>query len=381
MRPNNRIIAISLGFLVALAFIYYFSNIVVYVAIAWVLSLMLGPLVSFFTRNLRIGKFKLGVTFSAALTMIIFLAGLSLLLTLFIPLIVTQANNLAGVDYKSIATALQEPLSHMNQWLINRGLVEQAPNVEEQLKNMLQVSDWFQPGKIGTFFSAILSTAGNVLAGFFSIVFITFFLLRDETMLPDFLAAILPKEYEEKVRHSFSESDRMLTRYFNGLVLQVSVLTVIMWILLSILGIDNALLIAFFGAMMNLVPYVGPIIGGIFGVFITISSHLDLDFYTQMVPMIIKVLAAFIGMQMLDNYFLQPYISSKSVRAHPLEIFIVILMGAKLNGIVGMVLAIPVYTVLRVIARTFWSEFRIVQTLTESLEEEEEEEEEDGHPR
>ena len=111
MRPNNRIIAISLGFLVALAFIYYFSNIVVYVAIAWVLSLMLGPLVSFFTRNLRIGKFKLGVTFSAALTMIIFLAGLSLLLTLFIPLIVTQANNLAGVDYKSIATALQEPLS------------------------------------------------------------------------------------------------------------------------------------------------------------------------------------------------------------------------------------------------------------------------------
>ncbi|MBK6620351.1 MAG: AI-2E family transporter [Saprospirales bacterium] len=381
MRPNNRIIAFSLGFLVALAFIYYFSNIVVYVAIAWVLSLMLGPLVSFFTRNLRIGKFKLGVTFSAALTMIIFLAGLSLLLTLFIPLIVTQANNLAGVDYKSIATALQEPLSHMNQWLINRGLVEQAPNVEEQLKNMLQVSDWFQPGKIGTFFSAILSTAGNVLAGFFSIVFITFFLLRDETMLPDFLAAILPKEYEEKVRHSFSESDRMLTRYFNGLVLQVSVLTVIMWILLSILGIDNALLIAFFGAMMNLVPYVGPIIGGIFGVFITISSHLDLDFYTQMVPMIIKVLASFVGMQMLDNYFLQPYISSKSVRAHPLEIFIVILMGAKLNGIVGMVLAIPVYTVLRVIARTFWSEFRIVQTLTESLEEEEEEEEEDGHPR
>jgi predicted PurR-regulated permease PerM len=380
MRPNNRIIAISLGFLVALAFIYYFSNIVVYVAIAWVLSLMLGPLVSFFTRNLRIGKFKLGVTFSAALTMIIFLAGLSLLLTLFIPLIVTQANNLAGVDYKSIATALQEPLSHMNQWLINRGLVEQAPNVEEQLKNMLQVSDWFQPGKIGTFFSAILSTAGNVLAGFFSIVFITFFLLRDETMLPDFLAAILPKEYEEKVRHSFSESDRMLTRYFNGLVLQVSVLTVIMWILLSILGIDNALLIAFFGAMMNLVPYVGPIIGGIFGVFITISSHLDLDFYTQMVPMIIKVLASFVGMQMLDNYFLQPYISSKSVRAHPLEIFIVILMGAKLNGIVGMVLAIPVYTVLRVIARTFWSEFRIVQTLTESLEEEEEDKE-DGHPR
>lgn len=372
MRLNNRVIAIIIGSLAALAFVYFFSNIVVYVAIAWVLSLMLEPMVRFFHRKLRIGKFQAGITFSAALAMLLFLAGVLLLLLLFIPLVITQANNLAGVDYKSIAAALQEPLSHLNQWLMSRGLVDQAPNMEDQLQNALKLSDWFQPGKIGNFFSVILSAAGNVMAGFFSVFFITFFFLRDETMLPDFLAAILPKEYEEKVRMAFRESDRMLTRYFNGLALQVSVLTIFLWILLSILGIENALLIAFFGALMNLIPYVGPIIGGVFGVFISISSHLEMEFYSQMLPMIGKVIGSFIVMQFLDNYFLQPYISSKSVKAHPLEIFIVILMGAKLNGIMGMVLAIPVYTVLRVIARTFWSEFRIVQTLTEGLQEEEE---------
>jgi len=373
MRLNNRIIAIIIGSLAALAFVYFFSNIVVYVAIAWVLSLMLEPLVNFFHQRLRIGKFRLGITFCSVLAMLLFLAGLLLLVVLFVPLVIQQANNLAGVDYKSIAGALQEPLTQFNQWLISRGLVANTPNIEDQLQNALKLSDWFQPGKVANFFSSILSAAGNVLAGFFSVVFIAFFFLRDQTMFPDFLAAILPGEYEEKVRRAVNDADRMLTRYFNGLVIQVSVLTVFMWILLSILGIQNALLIAFFGALVNLIPYIGPIIGGVFGVFISISSHLDMEFYSQMVPMIIKVIAAFIVMQMLDNYFLQPYISSKSVRAHPLEIFIVVLMGATINGIIGMVLAIPVYTVLRVIARTFWSEFRLVQTLTEGLEEKNEE--------
>jgi predicted PurR-regulated permease PerM len=373
MQLNNRLWAILAGLLAAGVFVYFFSNIVIYVAVAWVLSLMLEPLRNFFQKKLRFRKFQIGPTFAAILSMIIFLAGLALLLLLFIPLIIQQANNLAGVDYKSIAGALQEPLSHLNEWLMDRGLIEQQPSVEEQLQNALRVSDWFQPGEIGNFFSALLSTASSVLVGFFSVLFITFFFLQDETMLPDFLVAILPNEYEERIRHAFSETDRMLTRYFNGVLLQISGLTLFLWLLLKLMGIDNALLIAFFGALSNLVPYVGPFLGGLFGVFITISSHLDVDFYTQMLPMLAKVVGAFMVMQALDNYFLSPFIFSKSVKAHPLEIFIVILMGATLGGIVGMVLAIPVYTVLRVIARTFWSKLRIVQTLTDSLEEEEEE--------
>ena len=373
MQLNNRLWAILAGLLAAGVFVYFFSNIVIYVAVAWVLSLILEPLRNFFQKKLRFKKYQAGPTFPAILSMIVFLAGLALLLLLFIPLIIQQANNLAGVDYKSIAGALQEPLTHLNEWLIERGLIEQQPSVEQQLQNALRMSDWFQPGEIGNLFSTLLSTASSVLVGFFSVLFITFFFLQDETMLPDFLVAILPNEYEERIRHAFRETDRMLTRYFNGVLLQISVLTLFLWVLLSILGIENALLIAFFGALSNLVPYVGPFLGGLFGVFITISSHLDVDFYTQMLPMLAKVVGAFMAMQALDNYFLSPFIFSKSVKAHPLEIFIVILMGATLGGIVGMVLAIPVYTVLRVIARTFWSKLRIVQTLTDSLEEEKDE--------
>jgi len=72
-------------------------------------------------------------------------------------------------------------------------------------------------------------------------------------------------------------------------------------------------------------------------------------------------------MQLLDNFFLQPTIFGRSVKAHPLEIFIVVLVGAKLGGILGMVVAIPAYTVFRVIGKVFFSEFKVIQRITQGL--------------
>lgn len=85
--------------------------------------------------------------------------------------------------------------------------------------------------------------------------------------------------------------------------------------------------------------------------------------------MLLKVAVAIFAVQFIDNSVLGPMIFSKSVQAHPLEIFIVTLVAAKLGGVIGMVLGIPVYTILRVIARTFFSEFKFVQRLTGRLEE------------
>ena len=198
--------------------------------------------------------------------------------------------------------------------------------------------------------------------------FITFFFLKEQRLFGDFVVAIAPNEYEDEVRHGLDNITRLLTRYFAGILIQITIITLFVSVSLGLLGVTNALLIGFFAAIINVIPYLGPIIGATFGAFITVSSNLNLDFYTQMLPLLVKVFAVFGAMQMLDNFILQPYIFSNSVLAHPLEIFIIILMGAKINGIIGMVLAIPVYTVLRVIARVFLSEFKIVQKLTGSIE-------------
>jgi predicted PurR-regulated permease PerM len=135
------------------------------------------------------------------------------------------------------------------------------------------------------------------------------------------------------------------------------------------LGIDNAPLIGAFGGIFNIVPYVGPAIGMVFGCFITVSSHLDMDL-AHIWPMLLKVLGAFALTQVIDNNFLGPLIFSKSVKVHPLEILIVTLIAAKLGGVVGMVIGIPVYTVLRVIGRVFFSEFKVVQRLEAAVEDE-----------
>jgi predicted PurR-regulated permease PerM len=150
-------------------------------------------------------------------------------------------------------------------------------------------------------------------------------------------------------------------------LLQITLITIIVTVSLNLLGVNNALLIGIFAALINVIPYLGPLIGAAFGIMITVSSNLDLSFYNEMLPMLLKVMGVFATMQLLDNFIFQPFIFSTSVRAHPLEIFLVILIGAQIQGITGMVLAIPTYTVIRVVAREFLNKFEIVQHITSRM--------------
>ncbi|MCP3933544.1 MAG: AI-2E family transporter [Bacteroidetes bacterium] len=365
MNSTTRYIAIAISILVIGALIYFFSNIVAYVLISWVLAMIGQPLMNFFQRKIHFKKYRAGRTLCAALTLLFYFGLVALLLLMFVPLVVEQASNLAEVDYGAIATALEEPMGRFQQWLEKYGLVNQAESPEQQIQDTLK--GWFNPAKIGNFFGYLVSAAGNIFITLFSIIFVTFFFLREQGLFANLIVAIVPDKYEEQAKGAIQDIKNLLTRYFSGILLQMTVITLFVTICLSILGVSNALLIGFFAALINVIPYLGPIIGAAFGVFIAISSNLDLDFYTQMLPLILKVVSVFAAMQLLDNFILQPFIFSNSVLAHPLEIFIVILMGAQVAGIAGMVLAIPAYTVLRVIARAFLSQWRIVQKITEGM--------------
>ena len=371
MKVSNRTLAIIAGVIAAGVLIYYFSSIVAYVIVAWVLSMVGQPLMRFFQEKLRYKHFSIGPNMAAVLVLLVYFIIVALLFLLFVPLIVTEANHLAAADYSSIAKTLEEPLNQFNNWLAKYGIATSAPSAEDQLQNAFKLEQWFNPGKIGNVFTLILSTAGSMIMAVFSIVFITFFFLKEQGLFTNFLVAIFPNRHEANIRHSMSEVSRLLTRYFAGVLLQITIITLFVWIGLSILGVKNAILIAFFAALINVIPYLGPIIGAVFGIFITISSNLEVDFYAVLLPLLGKVAIVFALMQMLDNFVLQPWIFSNSVLAHPLEIFLVILMGAQVGGVVGMVLAIPSYTVLRVIARSFLSHFKIVQSLTKGMDQEE----------
>jgi len=327
---------------------------------------MLGaPIMDFLRRKGKISKYAFGDAIYALITMILMISILAVIGIVIVPIIIEQAANLSKVDTEAIIGALEEPLNVFLGNLQSMGLVAQEANPEKQMQE--ELIKWFEPAKISQFLGSFVSIASNLMIGVFSVLFITFFFLKEQGLFTRILYTMTPSSIETKVRLAVEDTSGLLTRYFGGIVIQISIITIYLGILLSLIGVQNALLIAVFAAFINVIPYLGPLIGGTFGVMLTITSSLDLDFYTQMMPLLIKVVLSFMSMQLLDNFVLQPIIFSNSVKAHPLEIFIAIMIGAKVGGIGGMILAIPAYTVIRVIARTFLSEFEIAQKFATGL--------------
>jgi len=367
MKFNNRYLVGIISLAVFIGLIYYFSQIVTYVMIAWVLSLIGAPLMRFWMEKAKLRRFRFGATLSAVLTLLSFILLFTGIMFLIGPLIYQQAINLANVDYQKIAEALAVPLNQLDDWLNGLGLVTEKYSNAERIRFIME--DWFDPGRISAFFSNIIQIAGEVLIGVFSILFITFFFLKEQGLFLSFIRAVVPTRYEEQSITVIKDSILMLTRYFGGILTQILIITTIASILLSLFGVTNAILIASFAAVINVIPYVGPILGAMFGLVLTISGNLDADFYATTFPLMMKVVATFAIIQMIDNFILQPVIFSNSVLAHPLEIFIVIMIGAQLGGIPGMILAIPAYTIFRVFGAVFLSEFKIVQRLTQRMKE------------
>ena len=350
---------------VALAF-YFFADVVTYVLVSFILSLIGQPIMHLFLDKLKLRRFRYGPQVSAVLTLIIFLLVILLILATIVPIMIQQAISIGEVNFQSIAIALEAPLAEFIDRMERYGLtvIEKSPS-EIIEHNLNQLGG---PANIGSYLTSLVGVAANIFIATFAILFITFFFLQDQGMFVSFILALVPDQYVDQVNNVLGDTTYLLRRYFAGILVQITVITLYLTILLSLFGVQNALLIAFFAAVINLIPYIGPIIGAIFGVFLTISANVEMEFYTEMMPLIIKILIIFASMQLLDNIILQPYIFSTSVLAHPLEIFLVIIIAGKMGGIIGMILAIPSYTVIRVIALNFLSEFKIVKKMTYRIE-------------
>ena len=177
----------------------------------------------------------------------------------------------------------------------------------------------------------------------------------------------MKNKYENKLKKSLAKIRKLLSRYFIGLLLQVTILLLIYSIVLLIFGIENAIIIAFICALLNLIPYVGPLIAAFMMVALSMSSNITEDFSTVILPKSIYVFLGFVIGQLIDNFISQPIIFSKSVKSHPLEIFIVILIAGILFGTTGLIFAIPIYTAIKVIFKEFFAQYKIVQSLTKDL--------------
>jgi predicted PurR-regulated permease PerM len=223
--------------------------------------------------------------------------------------------------------------------------------------------------KLTKWFGDAFTAVGNILATIVSASFLAFFFLRDKNLFKNIIITIMPKKYEEQTIAIMTESRRMLSRYFIGLVLELILVMACTTIGLLIIGLNFqlAITIGFFSGLFNIIPYLGPVIGAAVGLMLGIANFLDMDVYSHLLPLIGKMLLVFAIVQILDNNIFQTVIFSNSVKAHPIEIFLVIVLAGSLAGVVGMIFAVPIYTVLRIVGRHFFSQFRIVKELTQNM--------------
>jgi predicted PurR-regulated permease PerM len=347
------------------ATVYFFSTVVAYILIAWVLSLLARPIMAFFLRYARIGKWRMGFSGAALATMLVFLGFFLSVLLAFVPTITEQARHLANANYEELVSQLQQPVASVDVKLQLWGLLAKDKSIVDEIESAMNTM--VKPELLGHYISGLLGAAGSLLVGFVSVAFMLFFFLKDNNLFLDIVHALVPDNMESKVREAVKESGEVLTRYFGAIIIQITLFSLLMMLCLWLLGVPNSIIIGAFGGIVNIIPYLGPIIGVLFGCAISLTSCIDTDLALA-IPMILKIAISFFGIHFLDSNILAPTIFSRSVQAHPLEIFIIILMSATLGGITGMVLGIPIYTVLRVIGRTFFNHLKVVQKLTDHLE-------------
>lgn len=339
-----------------LYFLYEIQTVIIYLCISLILCLIANPLIQFLKLKLKFSNSLSAIT--ALLFFIMILVGFILL---FVPLIISQANNLSLLDTNS----LQQQLI-----LLERDFENYFNLGQLDFNSLLHESDI--TSKIDfSFFTQFINSILGLLAGFgmglVSVFFITFFFIKDQEVFKQKAKLLLPDSNEDKIINSITKINHLLTRYFIGLMLQLTVVFILYFIVLIIFGNKNAFVIAFLCAILNIIPYIGPIIGTILAGVLTMISMIGSNFQAEILPKTIYVIIGFLLVQVIDNNISQPIISSKSVNSHPLEIFLITLISGITFGIGGMIIAIPVYTMIKVILKEFFPNNKTISVLTERI--------------
>lgn len=328
----------------------------VYLVVAAIISLIGRPIVLFLKNKLKFNNLL-----AASFSLLVLVGVLFGIISLFIPLVIQQGENLSLLNVDELEYKLEKLMNEISLFF------NLDPTNIAQYSSLKNIINTDNLGAIPEFLNHLLSILGSFTIGLFSVTFISFFLLKDSHILESAILVFVNGKSEGRLKKSFEKIKNLLSRYFLGLLLQISILLVMYSIILLIFGIKNAIVIAFLCALLNLIPYIGPLIGAVLMMFLTMTSNVEADFSAVILPKTIYVMIGFFIGQLIDNFFSQPFIFSNRVKSHPLEIFIVIIAGGTLMGTTGMIVAIPLYTALKVIFKTFMSENKIVRSLTQDL--------------
>ena len=356
------------GLAIAFALCWYFRSVLTYILIAVVVSLVAKPLMGVL-QKIRIKGKKAPDWLLAALSIIIVLGLLISLITSVIPIVAGILKDISMVNIETAARGIAVPLEEFNDFL------RQAfPQLGSDFRIEITALNELQKLLNVSMFSSVLGSAAtfvtNLAIGLFSVVFIGFFFIKDDGLFTQIVCALVPDRHEETTEKAISDIGYLLSRYFIGVILEMIGVALINFLGLAFiarLGLHASIGIAVLTGILNVIPYVGPFIGIILGTTLSILlkytsvSPIGLDVNFWVFAAILVAILYFT--QLVDNFVYQPLIYSTSIKSKPLEIFIVLLIVGHIGGPLSLIIAIPCYTVVRVIAFRFFGHIKAIKRL------------------
>ena len=346
------------------ALLWYFREVVVYILISAVFAIIGRPFVGLLCK-LKIKKFALPRWLAAAVTLLLLWVVLGGLLSLIIPLVAGKIYELSSLDLRSALEGVEAPLERLQNSI---STIFALPETHFSISDIIVSSlrRFLNYDTVNAVVSSIINMGMSAVIVVFSVSFITFFFLKEDGLFSQMVSAVFPEKYAENVHRAIDKVSLLLSRYFTGLLTESLIISTIIAIVLFLFGmnVEDACFIAVIMGMLNVIPYAGPAVGVLVSIFIGVVSPIDGCTIAYTLAVIMGTICVVKG---IDDFVLQPTIYSSKVSAHPLEIFIVILMAGSVGGIVGLLVAVPSYTVLRVFAKEFFSEVSLVRKLTKEI--------------
>lgn len=344
-----------------------FSNVLIYIVAAGIISLIAHPLMKLLHKITIKGRTAPDWLLAVFCLLTIFLI-LGALIAGLTPVVKGLIKDISAAASGTSLEGVSENLAILNSFL--RDNFNLAPDFRLEMVILEQLKSLMDMNIFGNVIGSVASALADVGVGLFSVVFISFFFIKDENLLAKIFCTLTPDHLDEKVSAALGDIENLLSRYFMGLIIEMGIVGLIdflgLWAIAR-LDFETAIGIGFLAGILNIIPYVGPLLGGAIGTVLATTMRycsggavgLDVNFWVFLLILV----CIFVLAQLVDNFLLQPLIYSTSIKASPLEIFIVLLMAGTLGGIGGMLVAIPAYTVVRVIAARFFPDSKIIRRL------------------
>jgi len=349
------LLQIGLAILGFILLAWTFSDIFTYLLISLVIVTVLRPLVDYISE-IYIFRVKIPRLLAVFIALGVFILLLTLFVRLFLPLLSDQLRLIRSIEPDVLSSQVIEPIQNVEIFLIEQLKMNEKPGfilkeINIILKNFLEKID------VGNIINGLAGIAGSLLVYLLAISFMSFLLLYEKGLFRKIIISSIPNRYFEVLITAFYKIEHLLSNYLRGILIETIIVFTFYSALGTLFNIPYAFTIAAFAASINFIPYLGPFTGYGFGLLVIISSSFNSpDFPLSLV--LVKYTSVFFAVRLLDDIFLQPFIFSKSVKAHPLEIFVVIFAGANLAGAVGMIVAIPCYTIVKVTFKELQKGFR-----------------------